>query len=116
MRKRAVRYRIVRHMAAVLLLSSFFLILFLSLVTQSNGGDYTAGQADGIVHEQMQQLSQGLSAEKQKLLSMHPDFPAMTGILFPVFVLFLISPVMKEKNLSGYIQNTLVSLCVRIDD
>jgi len=107
--------RIFRQIAAVAVLCSLFLILFLSLVIQSNGGDYTVGQADGIVHDQVQQITQCVTAEKSDVFLQLPDYlvPAMA---FAAVVFLLIFLTSEGKSLSGYTQNTLVSLCVRIND
>jgi hypothetical protein len=100
---------------AILALFSLFLVLSLSLIGQTNGGVYTVGQLDGMIHDQALQISQCISLDKSV------DFHQMQEYLLPVTLLFscLLFQIYfsaDKKILLGYSNNTLVSLCVRIND
>lgn len=100
---------------AILALFSLFLVLSLSFLMQTGGDVYTVGQLDGMIHDQAQQISQCISLDKSVELPQLRDYLLPVTLLLSYFLLHIYFS--KEvKSLLGYGFNTLVSLCVRLND
>lgn len=107
--------RVHKRAMAVFALFSLLLVLFLALISQTNGGSYTVGQLDGAIHDQAQQISECSTLDKTIEIHHLQDCLQLVAVLVfcSLFQLFLVA---EEKSLWGYANNTPVSLCVRMNN
>ena len=103
--------RVHKRAMAIIVLFSLLLVLFLALISKTNGGFYTVGQLDGAIHDQAQQISECITLDKTVEIHHLQDClqPVLVFVSCFLFQLFLVTD---GKSLLGYADNTLVSLCV----
>lgn len=107
--------RVHKRAMAILALFSMLLILLLAWISQTNGGSYTVGQLDGVIHDQAQQISECITLDKTVEIHFLQDCLQPVAVLISCF-LFELSLFEEGKRLWGYADNTLVSLCIRMNN